>query len=76
MAFRKYIIRNRDNEAWLAGIGGTTAEKVYRYVPEIAKAIVYETLTEAQRIAKACRGRVQVLKMSKGRKAYAEDLKE
>ena len=76
MAYRKYIIRNRDHEAWLTGIGGVTAEKVYRYLPDLAEAVVYETLTEARRIAKACRGRVQVLKMSKERKAYAEDLKE
>ena len=76
MAYRKYIIRNRDHEAWLMGIGVAGADKVYTYRTNLAEAIVYETLMEARRVAKACRGRVQVLKMSKGRKAYAEDLKE
>lgn len=75
MAFRRYIIRNRDNEAWLTHIYADGKEKVYRYMPDIGMAMQIETLTEARRIAKACRGRVQMLRRNRSGEPYGEDVK-
>ena len=63
MGFRKYIIRNRDEEAWLVNIFIDKGIKTYRYMPDAGMAIQYETKTEADKVAAACRGRVQILKM-------------
>lgn len=72
MGFRKYIIRNRDEEAWLVNIFIDKGIKTYRYMPDAGMAIQYETKTEADKVATACRGRVQILKMDRSGNYYAE----
>ena len=72
MGFRKYIIRNRDEDAWLINIYADKAGNVYRYMPDAGMAMQFETKTEATRIAKECRGRVQILKMDRKGNYYAE----
>ena len=74
MGFRNYVIRNGTEKAWLTQILADGKEKVYRYMPDIGMAMKIETVTEARRIAKACRGRVQILKMSRSSEPYGEDI--
>lgn len=76
MAFRRYIVRNRDNKAWLTHIyieGGT---KIYRFIPDAGEAKVFDTLHEAQKAAEGCFGRVQVLKVGRDGIAYGEDVEK
>ena len=73
MGFRKYIIRNRDEEAWLVNIFIDKGIKTYRYMPDAGMAIKYETKTEADKVAAACRGQVQILKMDRSGNYYAGD---
>ena len=75
MAFRKYIIRNRDHAAWLKDVTHEKGETVYTFGKDPAKARIYDTIAEARKMAEACRGRVQVLKMDRKHQAYAEDVK-
>ena len=74
MAYRKYIIRNRSEEAWLTDISIDKGTKIYRYMPDAGKAMIIETMHEAQRIAYECRGRVQRLRMDRNGRAYGEDV--
>ena len=74
MGFRNYVIRNGTEEAWLTHIYADGKEKVYRYMPDIGMAMKIETITEARRIAKASRGRVQAFRMSKSGDPYGEDI--
>lgn len=74
MGFRNYVIRNGAEEAWLTHIYADGKEKVYRYMPDIGMAMKIETVTEARRIARACRGRVQAFRISKSGEPYGEDV--
>lgn len=74
MAFRKYIIRNGAEAAWMTHIYSDGGAKVYRYLPDVGMAMTFDTLHEARRIAAACRGRVQVLRMSRSGEPYGEDV--
>lgn len=74
MGFRNYVIKHKTEEAWLTQIIADGHEKVYRYMPDIGMAMKIETVTEARRIAKACRGRVQAFRMSKSGEPYGEDV--
>lgn len=74
MGFRKYIIRNGSEEAWLTNIGTDKGRKVYRYMPDAGMAMIIETLHEARKIAKECRGRVQILRRDKSGQLYGEDV--
>ena len=76
MGFRNYVIKNGTEEAWLTQIIADGKDKVYRYLPDIGMAMKIETVTEARRIARACRGRVQVFRMSRSGEPYGEDVKE
>ncbi len=75
MAFRKYIIRNGKEPAWLVNIYQAGKDTTYSYLPDIGMALIFETLHEARKVAKACRGRVQALRMDKAGQPYGEDLK-
>lgn len=72
MGFRKYIIRNRDEDAWLVNVYIDKGTKTYRFLPDVGLAKQYETKTEADRVAAGCRGRVQVLKIDTKGNYYAE----
>ena len=75
MAFRKYIIRNGGEQAWLIRICQNGRDTTYCYMPDISMAMIFQTLHEARKIAKACRGQVQALRMNKAGQLYGEDLK-
>lgn len=75
MAFRKYIIRNGAEQAWLIRICQTGKDTTYTYMPDISMAMIFQTLHEARKIAKACRGQVQALRIDKAGQPYGEDLK-
>lgn len=72
MGFRKYVIRNRDEDAWLVNIYIEKGTRTYRYMPDAGMAMQFETKLEAENLAKACRGRVQILKMDRSGNYYAE----
>lgn len=74
MGFRNYVIKHGKEDAWLTQIIADGHEKVYRYLPDIGMAMKIETVTEARRIAKACRGRVQAFRMSRSGEPYGEDV--
>lgn len=74
MGFRNYVIKHKTEEAWLTQIIADGREKVYWYLPDIGMAMKIETVTEARRIAKASRGRVQILRMSRSSEPYGEDV--
>lgn len=74
MAFRKYIIRNGSEEAWLTNISVDSGVKIYRYMPDAGMAMIVETIHEARKIAKECRGRVQILRRDKSGRPYGEDV--
>ena len=75
MKFREYIIRNRDNEAWLIQvIAGKGSERIYQYKPDLKAAMRFKTLSDARRMARDCRGRVQAVRYDKDRNEYAEDV--
>ena len=74
MSFRKYIVRNGSEDAWLIHIFMDKDRKVYQYMPDAGMAIRYETMHEAKKIAKACRGKVQILRMDKDGNAFGEDI--
>lgn len=74
MGFRKYIIRNGGEEAWLTHIFLHGGQKVWQYLPDARKAITFETVHEARKYAKECRGRVQILRMGRDGKGYGEDI--
>ena len=74
MGFRTYIIHHEKEEAWLTQILADGKEKVYRYMPDVGMAMQIETLTEARRIAGACRGRVQTLRRGKDGEPYAAEV--
>ena len=76
MAYRKYIVRNRDNNAWLTHIYADGKEKVYRFVPDAREAKVFDTLHEARKTAEGCFGRVQVMRIRKDGTAYGEDVEK
>jgi len=77
MGFRKYIIKHREYDNWLTGIHMDGGEKVYQYLSDIGMALIYETRTEAERVARACRsGKVQVLHYAKDGKPYGEDVED
>lgn len=76
MAFRRYIVRNRDNEAWLTHIYVEGGMKIYRFLPDAREAKVFDTLRDAQKVAEGCRGRVQVLKVGRDSVAYGEDVEK
>lgn len=75
MTQMKYIIRNRDNAAWLTQIQTEGKQRTYRYLPNVAQAKIYGTRREAEAMAEQCRGLVQILKYKKAGFAYAEDIK-
>ena len=74
MGFRKYIIRNGGEEAWLTHIYLQGGQKVYRYMPDAGMAMQFATAHEARKIAEECRGRVQILRMRKDGEPYGEDV--
>lgn len=74
MAFRKYIIRNGKEKAWLTNIYQSGKDTTYTYMPDIGMAMTFPTLHEARKIAKSCRGQVQALRMDKTGQPYGEDL--
>lgn len=74
MGFRKYIVRNRDNEAWLTHVYIGREGKVYQYMPDAGMAMQFETLHDVRRMAKECHGRAQVLKMTRKGEIYTEDI--
>jgi hypothetical protein len=74
MGFRNYVIKHGKEDVWLTQIIADGHEKVYRYLPDIGMAMKIETVTEARRIAKACRGRVQAFRMSRSGEPYGEDV--
>ena len=73
MSFRKYIIRNGRDDAWLTNIYEHNDERICTFKPDPAEALVYETLHEARKVAALARGRVQVLKCGADGKLYGED---
>ena len=75
MSYRLYVIRNRDNMAWLTQVYQEKGLRTFRYLPDISRAMRYDSLHEAQKMAKECRGKIQILRMTRGGKAYAEDMK-
>ena len=76
MAQQKFIIRNRDCAAWLTQIQTEGNQRIFRYLPNVAQAKVYNTMREARAMAEQCRGRVQIMKHKKAGVAYAEDIKD
>lgn len=74
MAFRKYIIRNGSEDAWLTNIYSAGKDTTYTYLPDIGMAMIFETLHEARKTARACRGRVQALRRDRAGNPYGEDL--
>lgn len=74
MGFRKYIVRNGSESAWLVNIYQSGKDTTYSYMPDIGMAMIFETLHEARKIAKACRGQVQTLRMDRAGQPYGEDL--
>ena len=76
MAYRRYIVRNRDNEAWLTHIYADGKEKIYRFLPDAKEAKVFDTVREARKAAEGCFGRVQVMRIRRDGTAYGEDVKK
>ena len=75
MAFRRYIVRNGSEEAWLTNISIDKGVVIYRYMPDAGIAMKIDTIHEARKIAEECHGRVQILKMNRNGEAYGEDVK-
>ena len=76
MAFRRYIVRERDNNAWLTHIYAEGKERIYRFVPDAREAKIFDTIHEARKVAEGCYGRVQVMKVGKDGTAYGEDVEK
>ena len=76
MAYRRYIVRNRDNEAWLTHIYAENGTKIYRFLPDPMEARIFDTAHEARKAAEGCFGRVQLLKVRRDGTAYGEDVKK
>lgn len=69
---RKYVIRNRDEEAWLANVSIEKGLKTFHFLPNAGKAIQYETKMAAEWVAKECKGKVQILRKDRNGKYYSE----
>ena len=74
MGFRKYIVRNRDYDAWLVEILAGREGRTYRFLPDPGRAMIFDTVHEARRTAEKCRGRAQILKAKRKGELYAEDI--
>lgn len=74
MGFRNYVIKHGKENAWLTQITADGCEKVYHYMPDIGMALKIETVTEARRIAKACRGQAQEFRIDRSGQPYGKDV--
>lgn len=76
MGFWKYIVRNRDEEAWLVNIYTEKGLRTYRYMPDAGMAMQFDTIHEARKTAEKCRGRVQFLRRGSDGRMYGEDVEK